>query len=146
MGDINQCLKAAEERLILGEELKAYEEYSSLLALKVWALLNAGNYFDSRINFSRALKYSELIKDKDEAHFIRSYIYNYLVNYTSFLETESDNMAYKDSTLIFAKKSYEKSVQMSLRDGTRRAKIIASSEENINRSCRQQKIQNKKKA
>ncbi|MGU3376990.1 hypothetical protein [Chryseobacterium sp. M5A1_1a] len=127
IGDTDQCLKASEEGLILGKELKAYWEYTSLLALKAGALLEAGNYFDSQINFSRALKYSELIKDKDQAHSVRSYIYNYLVNYASFLETESGNTAYKDSLLIFAKKSYEESLKMSLRGGVHREKSVANS-------------------
>ncbi|MFP3835587.1 tetratricopeptide repeat protein [Chryseobacterium sp. SIMBA_028] len=127
IGDTNQCLKATEEGLGLGKELKAYGEYTSLLALKAGALLNAGNYLDSRINFSRALEYSELIKDKDEAHSIKSYIYNYLVNYASFLDKESDNSIYEDSILIFAKKSYEESLQMSVRGGARREKIVANS-------------------
>ncbi|MDN3692516.1 hypothetical protein QWZ06_09630 [Chryseobacterium tructae] len=111
--DTHKCLKAVGEGIILAEQLKDYVNYTQLLDCKGQALLQAGNYSDSRTYFSKALKMSDMIRDKDSMNALRSMTFNALVLYSRALDKEFKTAAYKDSILFFGKQSYNAAIQIS---------------------------------
>ncbi|MCL1665833.1 MULTISPECIES: tetratricopeptide repeat protein [Elizabethkingia] len=112
-GDANQTLKVTTEGITLAEELKSNPWKARFLLLKAQALLFAGAYTDSRINFSKAYKITDLIDDKNIRHLLKSIIYTNLIKYAEFEYDRTGKNIYKDSIVYFAKKNYEESLQIS---------------------------------
>ncbi|MGU3376998.1 hypothetical protein [Chryseobacterium sp. M5A1_1a] len=109
----HEGLKVVEEGIILAKQLKSYIDYTSLLDCKGRALLEAGNYSDSRINFSRALIMSDLIKNKDTMNGLKTMVFNSLSKYAEISDNEFSKAGYRDSLLYFGKQGYETSIKIS---------------------------------
>ncbi|MFP3835597.1 transcriptional regulator [Chryseobacterium sp. SIMBA_028] len=109
----HEGLKVIGEGIILAKQLNSYIDYTSLLDCKGRALLEAGNYSDSRINFSKALKMSDLIKDKDTMNGLKTIVFNSLSRYAEILDNEISTAGYGDSLLYFGKQGYEASIKIS---------------------------------
>ncbi|ATL43441.1 tetratricopeptide repeat protein [Elizabethkingia sp. HX WHF] len=112
-GDANETLKVVAEGITLAEEFNSNPWKARFILLKANALLFAGNYTDSRINFSKASKITDLIDDKNIRHLLKSGIYTDLMKYAESEYDRTERKAYKDSILYFAKKNYEESSQIS---------------------------------
>ncbi|MGE8555580.1 MAG: tetratricopeptide repeat protein [Chryseobacterium jejuense] len=126
-GEINECLKVVGEGLSLAEELKSYFEYAGLLNTKGKALSVAENYSDSRISFSKALRISDLITDKDQKYMSKAEIYVYLISYAESEYNRIGKVEYKDSMLYFAKKSYDQSLKVSERKYSKKKLTVGQS-------------------
>ncbi|MGE8555589.1 MAG: transcriptional regulator [Chryseobacterium jejuense] len=109
----HECLKVVNEGIILAKQLNSYIDYTSLLDSKGRALLEAGNYSDSRMNFSKALIMSDLIKDRDTMNGLKTMVFNSLSRYAEISDNEFSTAGYGDSLLYFGKKGYETSIKIS---------------------------------
>ncbi|MDV3509036.1 hypothetical protein CMU89_18760 [Elizabethkingia anophelis] len=112
-GDTNEVLKIVSEGITLADELHSDSWKARFMHHKAQALLFSGNYTDSRINFSKAIRITNLVDDKNIAHMLKSAIYTDLIKYAEFEYSHTGKTAYKDSVLYFAEKNYEESMKIS---------------------------------
>ncbi|QGN21960.1 tetratricopeptide repeat protein [Elizabethkingia anophelis] len=112
-GDVDECLKIVSEGILLAEELQNHYYMSKFFSIKAEALLDAGDYAGSRINFSKALKTTHFVKDKDLRYILRMEIYEGLIGSVEYQYDQTRKIIYKDSIVYFAKKGYEESLKIS---------------------------------
>ncbi|RTZ49331.1 tetratricopeptide repeat protein [Chryseobacterium arthrosphaerae] len=112
-GEVDECLKVTAEGIILAKELKNHTSHAAFLRNKGSALVEAGNYADSRTSFSKALKITEEIEDQDFKYLIKSEIYASLVRYVQAQYEKAHKTEYKDSILYFGRKYYQESLKLS---------------------------------
>lgn len=111
--EMNKGLKVISEGIVLAKELNKDADYTALMACKGRALMAAGNYSDSRINFAKALKMSDMVRNKDTMNNLKTLIFSYLTIYAEVLDQKLNNAGYRDSMLYFGQKSYDTSIKIS---------------------------------